>query len=98
MKILYIFILFFLFSCSTTKNVFNTINNKTFIGNVKSVTYIKYGYGLKSTLIITDIDESLFICYKIRIGIGTPCYVYSNPTRTKIYLIWDCAKKSYEIK
>ena len=84
-------------SCATQKSAFDSAHNKVYVGVVERVTVIKRGHMLGCfTIVDTDMD-SFFVEGKLKVKVGTPCYYYSNPMGTKVYVVWDGAKQSYEI-
>lgn len=95
--ILLISIMFLSATCTAPKSIFETATNKKYIGKVINVTHMNQGWGLHSTFVQTEIEE-FFVHEKLKIKEGTPCYVYANPQGTKVYVIWEGAKESYEIR
>lgn len=86
-------------TCIAPKSAFETAHNKKFIGNIDSVVVIKRQRPMgKFSIVYTDLPESFMIDSKVNVERGTPCYVYSNPMGTEVYVVWEDAKESYLIK
>ena len=86
-------------TCTAPKSAFDSASNKKFMGNVERCTIINRGFPLgKFTMVDTDIGESFFIEEKVKINVGTPCYVFSNSSGTKVFAVWEGAKQYYQIR